>query len=90
MDEDQLYVNAPPYRPRPVTEMVPANPIGERLAQLPTQPRRGFLCGTTPRSGFHLRYTRLIAPKEPAARRSRDAYGTTRRASATMSGNASR
>jgi hypothetical protein len=37
MDEDQLYVDAPPYRPRPVTEMIPADPIAERLVQLPTQ-----------------------------------------------------
>jgi len=33
MDEDQLYVEAPPYRPRPVTEMISADPIAERLAQ---------------------------------------------------------
>jgi hypothetical protein len=37
MDEDQLFVDVPPYRPRPVTEMVPANPIAERLARLPTR-----------------------------------------------------
>jgi hypothetical protein len=37
MDEDQLYVEAPPYRPRPVTEMISADPIAERLAQLPTR-----------------------------------------------------
>jgi trans-aconitate methyltransferase len=37
IDEDQLYVDAPPYRPRPVTEMIPADPVAERLAQLPTR-----------------------------------------------------
>ena len=37
MDEGQLYIDAPPYRPRPVAEMIPADPIAERLAQLPTR-----------------------------------------------------
>jgi trans-aconitate methyltransferase len=37
MDEDQLYVEAAQYRPPPVTEMIPADPIAERLAQLPTR-----------------------------------------------------
>jgi hypothetical protein len=50
MDEDQLYVNAPPYRPRPVTEMIPG-----RLASiiiLETLPTRGSAgpTGTVPRS----------------------------------------
>jgi uncharacterized membrane protein len=37
-DKDQLYVEIPPYTPpRHVTEMVPADMILERLAQLPTR-----------------------------------------------------
>ena len=36
-DENQLYIEAPPYRPRPVTEMLPADLIAERLAQIPTR-----------------------------------------------------
>jgi hypothetical protein len=37
-DEDQLYVEVPPYTPaRHVTEMVPADLLLERLAQIPTQ-----------------------------------------------------
>jgi hypothetical protein len=37
-DKDQHYLEIPPYTPpRHVTEMVPADLIQERLAQLPTR-----------------------------------------------------
>jgi hypothetical protein len=38
MDEDQLYVEVPPYTPpRRGTDMLPADLILERLAQIPTR-----------------------------------------------------
>jgi hypothetical protein len=50
MDEDQLYITTPPYAPpRHATEMVPADLILERLAQLPTRKEmyRAVLLGVT-------------------------------------------
>jgi hypothetical protein len=38
LGEDQLYITTPPYTPpRHVTEMVPADLLLERLAQIPTR-----------------------------------------------------
>ena len=37
MDQDQLDITGSPYRPRPVTEMIPADPIAGPLAQAPTR-----------------------------------------------------
>ena len=36
-DKDQRYVDAPPYRTATIHGMIPADPIAERLAQLPTR-----------------------------------------------------
>jgi hypothetical protein len=48
MGQDQLDITGSPYRPRPVTEMIPADPIAEPLAQLrtPMNVWRAALLGT--------------------------------------------
>jgi hypothetical protein len=54
MDEDQLYIETPPYKPPPIIGTIPADPIAERLAQLPTRKemRRAVLLGVTIGAGL--------------------------------------
>jgi hypothetical protein len=55
MDEDQLYIEVPPYTPpRPVTDMLPADLIASRFAELPTRKEmyRAVLLGVTAGAGL--------------------------------------
>jgi hypothetical protein len=60
MDEDQLYVTSPPYRPRPVTEMVLADPIAERLSRLRLDVWRAALLGTLAGAALVIGWIELI------------------------------
>jgi hypothetical protein len=54
--------DAPPYRPQPVTEMIPAAPIAERLVQLPTRLDvwRAALVGTLTGAAIVIAWIELV------------------------------
>jgi hypothetical protein len=54
--------DAPSYRPRPVTEMIPAGPIAERLVQLPTRLDvwRAALVGTLTGAAIVIAWIELV------------------------------
>jgi hypothetical protein len=55
MDEDRLYIDVPPYTPAcPVADMLPADLIASRLAELPTRKEmyRAVLLGVTVGAGL--------------------------------------
>jgi hypothetical protein len=58
----QLYEPWPPYRPRQIIETVPADPIAERLAQLPTRLDmwRAALLGTLTGAALVITWIELV------------------------------
>jgi hypothetical protein len=62
MDEDQLYVDQPPFRPRSATDMVPAESFVERLDRLPTRVEmwRAALLGALAGAGLVIIWIELV------------------------------